>query len=342
MLSGLIPANLNQVTGVTSVDSHVRDLSINFLYLNQIVKHRLARIRFYLHERAVAAQLESVLNRNLPGFFSEQIFFSCVSARFFKTASTATSVTTDSAFFRTVGLKNLSFESLVGALSTTLFLFLEFKESPVFLNFFFVALRKIVEELVFLFGSRSFNFSFGGLQFKKVSVFILRRLFKFILTTRLSTYSFMILLVHAIREFVSHLPQITGAAIVSSELSAALALYTYKLRQLTAIPVPGSCASDRLNNIFLKNVVLGKDLLTSYAKHRGRGLRMFRRGRAFFSKKRRFNFIGRRPKYYFSKKKNNIFADEAETGFSFSNRLHCLRRALKFSSTSGQFTFLFF
>lgn len=223
-----------------------------------------------------------------------------------------------------------------------MFLFLEFKAYSVFLKFFSVTLKKIVEKLIFIFGADMLTLAGNGNKLRVVTAFVVRRLFKFILTAKLSAYSLMVLLIHSVREFARQVLFSSVPLGLSADLRALLSLYCYKLKQLMPVLPVGLNVLGGVNEIFRKNTVFVEDLLTSYAKHRGRGLRATRRGRSFFSKKRRFNFIGRRPKNYFFKKKSDELATETAGEFTFSRRLHCLRRALKFSSTSGQFTFLFF
>lgn len=77
-LRGFAPLVLNCVNGADGLDFKLRDLSISFLYLNKLVRHRLARVQFYLHEKTVAGCVDPVSNKNLRKFFSEQVFFSAV------------------------------------------------------------------------------------------------------------------------------------------------------------------------------------------------------------------------------------------------------------------------
>lgn len=86
-LRGFAPLALNSVSGVDGSDFKLRDLSISFLYLNKLVRHRLARVKLYLYEKITAGCGDTVSDKNLRKFFSEQVFFSSVLSGLFPDAN---------------------------------------------------------------------------------------------------------------------------------------------------------------------------------------------------------------------------------------------------------------
>lgn len=251
----------------------------------------------------------------------------------FKTTSNVSSLTTSNAFTYRLSLKHRSFRSIVAELAVLIFCFLEFKASKLSVSFFFTLFKKFIRELVALLVPHGRNCEL------KYSSVLVRRLFRFVLATRLSAYSFMVLITHAILDFAGQLNIASiGAA---AEMQNTLSAYSYKLRQLSvAATVHAGEAEVALNDIFLKNKVTTSDLLASYAKHRGRGLRPFRAKKIFRFKRRRFRFVGRHTKVSLFKKK--VSPAEGLTGVFFPYRLNKLRRGLKLPASAGQFTFLFF
>lgn len=167
-----------------------------------------------------------------------------------------------------------------------------------------------------------------------------RRLFNFLTVTQLSAYSFMSLLIHAVKTFVGQLCAAGFGKSLIGVRKIHTNLYAYKLRQLAAVVARETGLSCELNQIFLTNKISTKNLLADYAKHRGRGLRLFRRWQTFRVKKRKLNFIGRKLQSHLSVGRKKFPSGDA--GFIFSRRLKRLRRALKLPSSAGQFTFLFF
>lgn len=250
----------------------------------------------------------------------------------FKAISPASSLTVRNVFNYRLSLKHRSFRSIVAELSVLIFCFLEFKALKLPVSFFLTLFKKFIRELVVLLAPHGRN-----CELKYASVLV-RRLFRFVLTTRLSAYSFMALITHAILDFVGQLNVVPiGAASMQNSVSA----YSYKLRQLSvASIVHAGEAGVALNDIFLKNKVTTADLLGSYAKHRGRGLRSFRAKKIFRFKRRRFRFVGRHTKVSLFKKK--VSPAEGLIGVFFPYRLNKLRRGLKLPASAGQFTFLFF
>lgn len=125
----------------------MRDLSINFLYLNRLVKHRLARINLYLYEKTNYSALKL---RGAQSFFFEQIFLNTV-------AQSVTVVSSVNSSFRVAEVRNAksvlsnSFENLLGRFCAVVFFFLEFKGTRSIANFFSVLFKHFLEELVTLF-----------------------------------------------------------------------------------------------------------------------------------------------------------------------------------------------
>lgn len=250
----------------------------------------------------------------------------------FKATSTVNSSAARNIFSYRLSLKHRSFRSIVAELAVLIFCFLDFKASKLPVGFFFILFKKFIKELVALLAPYGRN-----CELKHTSVLV-RRLFRFVLATRLSAYSFMALITHAILDFVG---QLNTTSIEGVGVHNALSAYSYKLRQLsTASVVHVGEVGAALNDIFLKNKVTTSDLLVSYAKHRGRGLRSFKAKKIFRFKRRRFRFVGRHTKVSLFKKK--VSPAEGLIGVFFPYRLNKLRRGLKLPTSAGQFTFLFF
>lgn len=131
-----------------------------------------------------------------------------------------------------------------------MFLFLEFKAYPVFFKFFSVILKKIVEKLIFTFGVDALTLAGNGDKLRVLASFVVRRLFKFILTAKLSAYSLMWLLIHSVREFARQALFSPAQLGLSADLSALLSLYSYKLKQLMPVLPLGLNAQGGVNEIF--------------------------------------------------------------------------------------------
>lgn len=298
-LAGAITPDLNKVLGLSSEDVRFRDLSINFLYLNKLARHRVARIRFFLYERGTVSNFRRNFGyRNVLDTFADQFFFRFLQNRMIsKTGVISPFVVEDFQFFSRTSLTFFSFEHLIGNLSATIFFFLEFRGSSVLVSFFLVLMRRLIDQLISLFAVSLFparNLTKQSLL--QLSAFVVRRLVNFLLTTYLSAYSFLILSVYAVRDFVlrtlssiddtcKHFGGTTETSLVE--------LYSYKLRQLASSFSINLLSKNTLNTIFPTNRVSTSTVLREYAKHRGRGLRLFRRRRNLLRRKKKFNFVGR-------------------------------------------------
>lgn len=218
-------------------------------------------------------------------FFTEFLFFKPFG---FKRTLNSTQSSCNSLLQEINAQVPTNFSRIIYGLNTLVVLFLERYRLFSSVSFFFVLFKKLSFELIVLFIFSMRN----GRTVRWVDVItfansVIRRVFSFLMATYLSGYNFITFLVSSFFELTRKVNLGLGFSLRSNanHITAYVGLFAYKIKQMSIASILNKQSYNTLSSVFVEYNVATRDILASYAKHRGRRIRRRRLRRLFKAKR---------------------------------------------------------